>query len=236
MKLNHQLELTVQRQTDLTTCGPTCLEAIYRYYGMEMDLEKLIAEVVTLRGGGTLAVWLASDALRRGFAAEIYTYNLHLFDPSWFVGDVDLAERLTRQRKFRRDRKLRLATDGYLEYLSLGGQLLFRELNAKLIRGILQKERPILSGLSATYLYECAREYKDEYDDIRGTPAGHFVVIRGYDREKREVSVADPLRENPKFGTHYYSIRMDRLIGAILLGVLTHDANLLVIYPKSKGS
>jgi hypothetical protein len=232
MKHNQQLELTVRRQMDLTTCGPTCLEAIYRYYELDVGLEKIISEVVSLRGGGTLAVWLACDALKRGFAAEIYTYNLHLFDPSWFSGDVDIGERLIRQRKFRRDRKLRLATEGYLEYLNLGGILRFRELNAKLIRAIVQKQRPILTGLSATYLYECPREYRDEYDDIRGTPAGHFVVVHGYDRERREVSVADPLFENPKFGTHYYSVRIDRLIGAILLGVLTHDANLLVIYPK----
>jgi hypothetical protein len=29
----------------------------------------------------------------------------------------------------------------------------------------------------------------------------------------------------------YYEIKIDRVIGAILLGVLTHDANLLVIEP-----
>ena len=31
--------------------------------------------------------------------------------------------------------------------------------------------------------------------------------------------------------THEYSIGFDRLIGAILLGIITHDANLLVIQP-----
>jgi hypothetical protein len=232
VKLSHQLELTVLPQTDNTTCGPTCLEAIYRYYDCNVELEELVAKVVSLPSGGTLAVWLACDALKRGFAAEIYTYNLNLFDPTWFEGNADLRVRLLKQQKFKRDRKLRLSTEGYLEFLDLGGKLLFRELNAKLIRQILRKEQPILTGLSATYLYDCAREYEDEYDDIRGLPCGHFVVVRGYDRKKREVSVADPLLDNPKFGSHYYDVRIDRLIGAILLGILTYDANLLIIHPK----
>jgi hypothetical protein len=236
VKLSHQLELTVQPQIDNTTCGPTCLDAIYRYYGLEVDLAEIVAEVVSLPGGGTLAVWLACNALKRGFAAEIYTYNLNLFDPTWFDGKADLEVRLLKQQKFKRDRKLSLATEGYLEYLERGGKLHFRELNAKLIRQILRKQRPILTGLSATYLYDCAREYEDEYDDIRGYPSGHFVVVRGYDREKREVSVADPLLDNPKFASHYYSVRIDRLIGAILLGILTYDANLLVVYPQQDGS
>ena len=43
--------------------------------------------------------------------------------------------------------------------------------------------------------------------------------------------VADPYRENPISGDNLYVVRMDRLINSILLGVLTYDANLLVIYP-----
>lgn len=236
MKLSHQLELTVLPQTDNTTCGPTCLEAIYRYYDRPVPLADLAGEVVSLPGGGTLAAWLACHALERGFAAEIYTYNLSLFDPTWFDGRHDLETRLLEQRKVKRDRKLALATDVYLEFLRLGGQLRFQELNSKLIRRILRMERPILTGLSATYLYDCARELDDDYDDIRGNPTGHFVVVRGYDREKREVSVADPLLDNPRYGSHYYSVRIERLIGAIFLGILTHDANMLVMYPRVDGS
>lgn len=231
MKSTQQLELTVLPQRDYTTCGPTCLEAVYRYHGYDVGLDNLVADIVSLPAGGTLAVWLACDALRRGFDAEIYTYNLHLFDPTWFASGVSIAERLQMQVTAKGEERLTLATEGYLEFLRLGGNLRFKELNAKLMRGILNKERPILTGLSATYLYECAREIDDDYDDIRGQPAGHFVVLSGYDREKRRVSVADPLLDNPKYGAQYYEVGMDRLIGAILLGVLTHDANLLVIHP-----
>lgn len=230
-----QLALTVLAQRDYVTCGQTCLEAVYRYHGYETPLERLVADVVSLPSGGTLAVWLACHALRHGFAAEIYTYNLHLFDPSWFAGGVDIGERLQAQARFKRDAALGAATQGYLEFLRLGGELKFRELNSRLIRGILNREHPILTGLSATYLYDSPRERADEYDDVRGEPTGHFVVLSGYDRAERLVSVADPLLDNPKYGRQYYSVGIDRLIGAIFLGVLTHDANLLVIYPRATG-
>ena len=232
MKERHQLELTVLPQRDDITCGPTCLEAVYRYHGLKVQLESLIADVVSLPDGGTLAVWLACHALQRGFAADIYTYNLHLFDPTWFDGKVSIAERLTAQKAYKCDAKMVHAANGYLEFLKLGGSLRFKELNAKLIRGLLSKQQPILTGLSATYLYDCAREHDNEYDDLRGGPTGHFVVLSGYDREARQVSVADPMLDNPKFGGQYYKVGIARLIGAILLGVLTHDANLLVIHPR----
>jgi hypothetical protein len=45
--------------------------------------------------------------------------------------------------------------------------------------------------------------------------------------------VADPLQDNPLYGEHYYEVGVDRLVGAILLGILTYDANLLVIAPRT---
>ncbi len=232
MKRRTQLKLEVLPQPDYTTCGPTCLHAVYSYYGDHISLERVISEVTPLPGGGTLAVWLACHALRRGFSAEIHTYNLQVFDPTWFSEKVNIEERLRNQRKWKRREKLAHATQAYLTFLQLGGELKFQELTPNLIRGILSLKTPILTGLSATYLYGCAREYEDNYDDVRGDPTGHFVVLSGYDRKKRVVMVADPLQDNPLYGSRYYSVGMDRLIGAILLGILTYDANLLVIRPK----
>ena len=70
-----------------------------------------------------------------------------------------------------------------------------------------------------------------EFDDIRGVPSGHFVVLCGYDAQHREVLVADPLLSNPITGSNQYLVSIDRVICAILLGILTYDANLLIIVP-----
>lgn len=233
-----RLPLRTLAQPDETTCGPTCLHAIYRYWGEQAPLDEVIARTRRLDNGGTFAVFLACDALRRGYRATIYTYNLTVFDPTWFNrSGIDIASRLERQREAKRDdARLHHATEGYLEFLRLGGRLRFRDLSRYLLRGILRRRLPILTGLSSTYLYRVAREWgeDDRPDDVRGQPAGHFVVIAGYDPEEREVLVADPYQPNPYGGAHEYWVSVDRVVAAVLLGIVTHDANLLVIHPDRR--
>lgn len=231
----HTLPVRMLPQPDETTCGPTCLHAIYRYWGMETPLEAVIARTRKLEdGGGTFAVFLACDALRQGYRATIYTYNLTVFDPTWFSAGVDIAERLRLQREAKQEQRLRHATEGYLDFLHLGGRLRFADLTRTLIRGFLRRGLPILTGLSSTYLYRTAREFgpTDQPDDIRGTPSGHFVVLAGYDRRNRAVLVADPYGPHPFGPSHEYWMNIDRVVGAILLGIVTHDANLLLIQPE----
>lgn len=229
-----RLAIEIQPQPDDLTCGPTCLHAVYRYYGDAIALEQVVAEVGALETGGTLAVLLASHALRRGYRATIYTYNLHLFDPTWFAPEIDLRAKLEAQAKAKDDPKLRFATEAYLEFLSLGGRVKYEELSARLLRRHLRRGHPLLAGLSSTYLYGTAREAADrEYapDDVRGSPGGHFVVLHGYEPEERIVHVADPYQDNPLDDGLHYAVGMDRLVGAILLGVITWDANLTIVEP-----
>lgn len=229
-----QLPIPILPQPDDTTCGPTCLHAVYNYYNDNIPLEQVIADTQMLVNGGTLAVFLACAALRRGYQATIYTYNLQMFDPTWFSGaDIDIADRLRRQAQAKQDAKLQHATSGYLDFLELGGKLRFTDLNTRLLRSVIRRKLPILTGISSTYLYRSPREYgpRDDPDDIRGLPGGHFVILCGYHKEDRTVMIADPYVKNPVAAKQYYPVNIDRVICAILLGVLTYDANLLVIQP-----
>lgn len=237
--MDRQLKLQILPQPDPFTCGPTCLHAVYRYFGDDISLEQVIREAPQLEEGGTLAVLLACHALQRGYDATIYTYNLQVFDPTWFEpGAPPLAERLHAQMLAKDLPKLQTATRAYLEFLELGGSIRMQDLTNDLIREYLSDSIPILTGLSATYLYRDAREYgiHPEPDDIRGVPAGHFVVVCGDNREQRTVLVADPLLPNPLPSPvedeNLYVVDVDRLKCAILLGIVTYDANLLIIKPR----
>lgn len=230
-----QLPFKILPQPDETTCGPTCLHSVYRYWGADESLRDIIGRTGRLEHGGTFAVFLACDALRRGYHATIYTYNLTVFDPTWFrQRGFDIALRLRQQAEVKDDSRLRHATEGYLEFLKLGGRLRLLDLSRYLIRGILRRRLPIITGLSSTYLYRVAREYgpDDHPDDVRGKPSGHFVVIAGYDSERRQVLVVDPYQQNPYAESQEYWISVDRVVNAVLLGIVTHDANLLVIHPR----
>ena len=230
-----KLQFGILPQPDDTTCGPTCLHAIYSYYDDPVSLDQVIGEVHGLQAGGTLAVFLACHALRRGYRARIYTYNLHMFDPSWFsVEDADfLSLKLAQQKDAKQEDKITIPTRGYLEFLKLGGELRFEDLTSSLIRYYLKRSIPILTGLSSTFLYRGTRELGSTnlMDDVQGEPVGHFVVFCGYDKESREVLVADPYLLNPLGEGQFYTVSIERAIGAIYLGVLTHDANFLIVQP-----
>jgi hypothetical protein len=236
------LDFDINKQPDNTTCGPTCLHAVYRYYNDSISLQKVISEVTHMEEGGTLAVYLACHALRRGYKTTIFPYNLQIFDPTWSaIPHREIAAKLRRQLSFKKGIPgFELVTNAYLEYLELGGQLKFEVMTASLIRRYLKKSIPILTGLSATYLYNEARECSTGcdlvYDDVRGESTGHFVVLTGYNREDRSVSVADPLKKNPIASTRYYSVNIYRLVCAIMMGILSYDGDLLIIQTKKRTS
>ncbi len=229
----------IRHQPDDCTCGPTCLQAVYQYYGDSVSLKETIAEVPQLGGGGTLAVYLACDALKRGYRATIISYDLRVFDPTWSQASAaEIAAKLKQRAACKKEPELRTAIEAYLEYLDLGGRLKFEVMTAGLLRRYLKRSIPIVTGLSSTYLYQSAREYEADgrliFDDVRGESTGHFVVLSGYDREQRKVLVADPWDSNPMTQDRYYQVNIYRLICAIMLGVLTYDGNLLIIEPQKK--
>lgn len=240
------IDLKIHTQPDDETCGPTSLHAIYHYYGLNLSLQRVVEEVERSLSGGTLAPFLGAHALKHGFKTTIYINNLNLFDPSWFDEDEDgevqqkfLYSKLQTQMRHKRTKGLLHESQAYLDYLSLGGEIRFKTLSVKLLKRYFSSQIPILTSLSATYLYRCPRSVytsqgEEIFDDIRGKPCGHFVVLCGYDAKRRLIVVADPHRENPISQDNYYKVGINRLINAIMLGVLTYDANLLIIEPKDK--
>ena len=229
------LSFDIGRQPDSVSCGPTCLHAVYAYFGLTVPLAQVTEEVPKLELGGTLGVMLATHALGLGFSATIITWNLQVFDPTWFnPSGPPLRERLLQRSEAVRSRRSRVAALAYAEFLERGGRIEFRDLDSNLLRRFLRRRLPILTGLSATFLYRESRERPtdDESDDVAGEPVGHFVVLTGYDAATRCVLVSDPLHPNRLSEIHTYPVKIERVIGAIYLGVLTHDANLVVIEPR----
>lgn len=234
------INITIHSQLDGETCGPTSLHAVYRYYGLDCSLEDVVGTVERTHSGGSLAAYLGKDALIRNFSATIYVNNLVIFDPSWFEsGQCDnekLIKKLELQLQFKKSIDVVQASTAYINFLKLGGRIKFELLNARLLKKYFNQSIPILTGLSATYLYQSPRYlYTGSvavHDDIQGTPCGHFVLLCGYDDSHHHVVVADPHEENPLSHDNYYQVDIQQLINSIMLGVLTYDANLLIIQPK----
>ncbi|MCC5848860.1 MAG: hypothetical protein JJU29_12285 [Verrucomicrobia bacterium] len=233
---NIEIPFQIERQPDQVSCGATCLHGIYRYHGHELPLPRLVKEVPQLKNGGTHGVLLGQHALKMGYEVEIITYNLYMFDPTWFkTPGVNLEEKLTQQMAVKSRQGFQRASQHYLRFLRMGGRIRMSDLDGDLIRGYLHRGLPILTGLNSTYLYREARVIAEtnQNDDLRGTPEGHFVVICGENAARGTVRVADPYHPNA-MGIHpNYDVPMVRMLNAILLGIVTYDANLVILHPKN---
>jgi hypothetical protein len=226
------LEVERLLQPDDLTCGPTSLLQTYRFYGLDRTLDEVIHSTRRNPDGGSLAVYLGLSALAEGLGATVYSYNFTIFDPTWdrLSGD-ELIDRLDRRARVVEGERLRRITRSYADFMRAGGRVELPELDRRLLVDLLSSGRPIITGLSATYLYRTPRELYEEYDDIRGNPVGHFVVISGYDPEQDRFMVVDPSPHSPHSPTGVYPVPAERLMAAILLGDATYDAVLLVLDP-----
>ena len=242
-RVSHQLAVQRFTQPDDVTCGPTCLRKVYDFYGLRVEIEEIAAALERNEDGGTMAVFLGIAAMRRGFRARIYSYDLQIFDPTWVrLSQEALAEKVAARIPHLLDAKRMRAAGAYLRFLAMGGELAFEELTPALLKEILDRDHPVLAGLSATYLYRMSREREDEAtgrlveDDVRGDPTGHFVVIGGYEHWGRRLTVMDPSEHVPFSADGRYVVDAQRLINAILLGDATYDAVLLEVWPHGEGA
>jgi hypothetical protein len=224
---------------DEVTCGPIRLRKVFHYFGVDIPLETVLGEIDRNEDGGTLAVFLGLAALRRGFEARIFSYDLRIFDPTWHaLPREQLAGKIELRIPHLRSLKSKRSATAYLQFLEMGGTLAFEELTPDLMKRILNRNHPILAGLSATHLYGFMRERHDPVthdvidDDITGDPTGHFVVLTGYEHWGRRFIVRDPSAHVPKTPDGRVAVDAHRLINAILLGDLTYDAVMLELWQE----
>jgi len=229
------VRLAVERieQPDDLTCGPTAMLQIYRYHGVERTHEELFRRYRRNPDGGTLAVYLALAALADGFRPTLYTFNLDVFDPSWsdLPPEALVAKLEQRSSEVEGERlsRLKRIIAAYVELIVGGGRVRLVDLDRRLLVELLAAGHPILTGLSATWLYRTPRELAEEDDDVAGWPVGHFVVVTGYDPGRDHFLIADPMRQTPFDASGVYSVASERLMASILLGDATDDAVLLVL-------
>lgn len=233
------LNVSILPQPNYVTCGPTSLHALYQYFNDPIALNQVIHETAFLNTGGTLAVILGCHALSRGYEAALHSNNLFVLDPSWFRGkNISLIDKLEQQLLQKKDEKILYATEAYLSFLKLGGRIYFSPIDRPLIKGYLQKKIPILTGINATYFYQTMRDYTVSdvlgiYDEWKGAPSGHFLILHGFQEQQDELNVADPFTPHPLSRLHYYTTSFTHWLHAHLLGATSYDAELLAIWPKN---
>ncbi len=146
------LPVRIERQPDYTTCDPTALHAIYRYYGDPIDLQTVIKETPKLPGGGTLGVHLSVHALARGYEVDTWLCNVRHMDPTWFQQSTDVLAKLKERMEAKDladDPRYGPAIGAVEQYLALGGRLVWGDLTPELLGRTLAQGMPILTAVHA---------------------------------------------------------------------------------------
>ena len=134
------LNFDIKAQPHEVTCGSTCLHALYEFYKDPISLKEVVQEVKRLKNGGTLGVMLGNHALKRGYKVHIYTYNLTVFDPTWFeLPQSKIIANLKKQMRYKfKSKKRKVASKTYIEFLKAGGKIFQHELDENLIKKYLK--------------------------------------------------------------------------------------------------
>jgi len=200
------------------TCGPSSLQQILAYYGIEMDLKKIMRNVKIYKGGFAFMSDLATYVKKLGFDSKIICYDASIVDPTWSeLSKRKIIQKLVKRFKFEKNGIKKL-----IKFLKVNGKLEIRIPTKELILSYLKKKVPPIICLSSTILRGKSRRYKGKYDDIKGNPIGHFLVISGYDNGY--FIVTDPSR----ISKGIYKVKEDKL----LFSWFFWGGWLLIIKPK----
>ncbi len=224
-------------QPDEVSCGPTCLAAVLRFHGLA-DASPEEVRRVTPRNpdGGALAPFLGLAAMRLGARARCHPFATRVFDPTWRkLSAAECLRRLVQRTEALPEGRLRRVHEAWRTFLEEGGEVALGELRPSELVQALDAGRPLICGLSITWLYQEPRERPEDNtdDDIHGSPVGHFVVVNGYGGSGQSFFVIDPWPEPPfDRSDGVYRVSQRRLTQAILLGDATHDAVILEVFPR----
>lgn len=235
-----ELDIDMPDQPDDSSCGPTSLYSVYKFFGLDVTLETVIKELDGYDPAiGSYDAILGIDALKRGFDAIITPFNLNVFDWSWFGLNMDaLRIKLDRLASVGLSETVRKLASLYVEFIDRGGRIVFQYnpeqafFTANYYTGVV----PLICGLSSTWIHQSKRENPDtgEYDEY-GRMMGHYVVLGGWEWGLNPVrtTVYDPYGSRTLFRSNKYILEYDQLLTAMMLGTNTHEGNLLRISKRA---
>ncbi len=215
-------------------CGPTCLAEVMEFYTKEkFDIKDLVKESKSPYKNMDWFFLFGMSALKRGFKVKIITVSTEILDPSWIsLNPKKLVRKMKKRIKYLegRKRKDRYLIEWNLEplkkavkFIEAGGELIFSLITIDLLKYFVKKKMPIIVPVNENIFYGIKRTKDDEYDDIRGYPSGHIVVISGYAKKDFIITDSERLSEKEKGKTK-------RKTDLMLNSILSFSPMIMVVY------
>lgn len=206
-------------------CGAAALRSMLDFFGKNMGEKEITEAAGGVQKGeehyGVLMVHMSAASAGMGYAVHAYTYDMGLFKPEW--------EKLGREELIRNleGLKTKLAgenkktseniTDSILHLLKNNHDVKIKVPDKNDIVTFLEKGLPVLISVKAMLL---------EGDSKIKPDVGHYLVVSGYEADKRIFSVIDP------FYGKEYEVEETKLMLAWHVNAIESSAYLLAFEPK----
>lgn len=230
--MNKQLFPNIKQKVTSNTCGPSCLEAIYRHYGKDRGLEGILEDLHITKEESTYGPQLARHLNNNGFKTCICSSDPNVVSPEWRNASVDsIIEDLKGWIIYHFDKKvdkiwIKKALF-LLFYLQEGGNLQVNDVTRSFLDKSLQEGNIILACVAESWIWKKRKISKvAKYDNIKGKVHGHFVVV--YEQEDEKYLISDPYPTNIQDKEGLYKVDKDTLITSIL----TWSSEILIIKDK----
>lgn len=176
------------KQTDPMGCGHASLQEVFVYYGKNVPQSKILRDI-GVRGYGSWITQLGLYAMKNGFKAKIITEDANYLDPTWKkLSKKNLIKKLRVALKKANGRMKKDAYRYLIKFLKNGGYLEFRQATKSDVVRYLKKKIPVIMCLSSTVLHKGRRYGKKGKRSEYGYPAGHFVVVSGYNNGRFTIA------------------------------------------------
>jgi len=221
-----------------SSCGHSSLLQVLAYYGTNLELKEVVKEISNCEVDelklGASECELGMFAIKRGFKSTVVSLDVRRFDATWFeLSSEELKKKLELRSEFlhklspedikegQGTQYLDNVTKYYSEYLEKEGKVKFLPISKELIKKYIDNKIPVIALVSSQLYFKKARKYNGEFDDIKGKPTGHWIVVSGYD--ENNFIITDPADDLEKDG----NVKMEQ--NYLISSINTYGPVMLII-------
>ncbi len=199
------------------SCGPVCLLNVYRYFGIKTELKDILKELRIDDKTTTYPAQLASHLLSNGLKTVFINTNPFVVSPSWKnIRNKELVQKLTKWLKKNKKGRWEKSAKYLLKYLKKGGEIKICDLSTKMIDEYMAEGYLLICCLEESWIWgERKIKGTNKFDDIKGEPRGHFIIL--YDKEGEDYLVSDPYPTGLKNRNGLYKLDKNKLLAATLV-------------------
>ncbi|MBD3280341.1 hypothetical protein GF389_02360 [Candidatus Dojkabacteria bacterium] len=207
-----------KQKVGTNVCGPLCLVNIFENLGDKALVEDIMEDLGVTENEITYLPQLALYAHKNNLKIKYLQSNPREISPNWKGLESDkyletlkkFQEEMDKESIWKKNLKF------LIEYIEAGGEIEVDDLSREKISQYLAEGYVVLAAVEQTWLWGKRKvKGKIEYDDLKGKPSGHFVVI--YKEDGDDFLVSDPYPTGLEGKEGLYRVSKDTMLVSILV-------------------